>query len=227
MTWWEAIVLGLVQGLTEFLPISSSAHLRIVGELLPSADPGAAFTAITQIGTETAVVIYFQRLMSHDSLSALATEMRYADVSALYAAIGENHISATNVVQKLVQSMGGESGAEETLAEATMPGEHRPRAGGETPASSSRGCPSTDIWVKLARCCTPVPGDPIVGFITRGSGVSVQSCRLRQPRGPAVAAGWAKSSSVVQLAASEVSFTPGLSRTMTMHRGWSGVPCAA
>ena len=59
---FEAILLGLVQGLTEFLPVSSSAHLRIVGEFLPSAqDPGAAFTAITQIGTETAVVIYFWR----------------------------------------------------------------------------------------------------------------------------------------------------------------------
>jgi undecaprenyl-diphosphatase len=56
----EAIILGLVQGLTEFLPISSSAHLRIVGEFLPSAeDPGATFTAITQIGTETAVLLYF------------------------------------------------------------------------------------------------------------------------------------------------------------------------
>ncbi|MEE6273252.1 undecaprenyl-diphosphate phosphatase [Georgenia wangjunii] len=62
MTWWEAIILGLVQGLTEFLPISSSAHLRIVGELLPGgADPGAAFTAITQLGTEAAVVVYFRR----------------------------------------------------------------------------------------------------------------------------------------------------------------------
>ncbi|WP_413543506.1 undecaprenyl-diphosphate phosphatase [Citricoccus nitrophenolicus] len=60
MNWLEAIILGLVQGLTEFLPISSSAHLRIVGELLPGAsDPGAAFTAITQIGTELAVLLFF------------------------------------------------------------------------------------------------------------------------------------------------------------------------
>ncbi len=58
---WEAIILGLVQGLTEFLPVSSSAHLRIVGELIGSGDPGAAFTAITQIGTETAVLLYFRR----------------------------------------------------------------------------------------------------------------------------------------------------------------------
>jgi undecaprenyl-diphosphatase len=56
----EALVLGLIQGLTEFLPISSSAHLRIAGEVLPSAtDPGATFTAITQIGTEAAVLVYF------------------------------------------------------------------------------------------------------------------------------------------------------------------------
>ncbi|MET1088691.1 MAG: undecaprenyl-diphosphate phosphatase [Arthrobacter sp.] len=60
MNWFEAALLGLVQGLTEFLPISSSAHLRIVGQFLPNAeDPGAAFTAITQLGTETAVLIYF------------------------------------------------------------------------------------------------------------------------------------------------------------------------
>ena len=58
----EAIILGVIQGLTEFLPISSSAHLRIVGEFLPSAqDPGATFTAITQIGTEAAVVVFFWR----------------------------------------------------------------------------------------------------------------------------------------------------------------------
>jgi len=58
----QAIILGFVQGLTEFLPISSSAHLRIVGQLLPeNVDPGAAFTAITQLGTETAVLVFFWR----------------------------------------------------------------------------------------------------------------------------------------------------------------------
>lgn len=60
MGWWEAVILGLVQGLTEFLPISSSAHIRVIGELLPhGADPGAAFTAVIQIGTEAAVLVYF------------------------------------------------------------------------------------------------------------------------------------------------------------------------
>jgi undecaprenyl-diphosphatase len=58
----EPVILGVVQGATEFLPISSSAHLRIAGEFLPSArDPGATFTAITQIGTEVAVLAYFRR----------------------------------------------------------------------------------------------------------------------------------------------------------------------
>lgn len=74
MDWLSTIILGLVQGLTEFLPISSSAHLRIVGEFLPGGgDPGAAFTAITQLGTETAVVIYFWRdvvrIIKHWALS--------------------------------------------------------------------------------------------------------------------------------------------------------------
>ncbi len=61
MSWLEAVVLGLVQGLSEFLPISSSAHLRVVGEAFGWGDPGAAFTAITQIGTEAAVLLYFRR----------------------------------------------------------------------------------------------------------------------------------------------------------------------
>jgi undecaprenyl-diphosphatase len=58
---FDAIILGIIQGLTEFLPISSSAHIRIAGEFLGSAqDPGARFTAITQIGTELAVLLYFR-----------------------------------------------------------------------------------------------------------------------------------------------------------------------
>ncbi|MEW1892520.1 MULTISPECIES: undecaprenyl-diphosphate phosphatase [unclassified Streptomyces] len=61
MSWFESFVLGLVQGLTEFLPISSSAHLRLTAAFADWQDPGAAFTAITQIGTEAAVLIYFRK----------------------------------------------------------------------------------------------------------------------------------------------------------------------
>lgn len=60
MDFLEAIILGLLQGLTEFLPISSSAHLRIFGDLVGWGDPGATFTAITQLGTELAVLVYFR-----------------------------------------------------------------------------------------------------------------------------------------------------------------------
>jgi len=67
--WVEAVVLGLVQGLTEFLPVSSSAHLRVVGAVFGWDDPGAAFTAITQIGTELAVLLYFR----HDIWNIIRT----------------------------------------------------------------------------------------------------------------------------------------------------------
>lgn len=84
--WAEAAFLGLLQGLTEFLPVSSSAHLRIVGPLLPSGgDPGAAFTAITQIGTEAAVLLYFRRELSAIAASwwrSLATAGRHADADS-------------------------------------------------------------------------------------------------------------------------------------------------
>lgn len=61
MSWFESLILGLVQGLTEFLPVSSSAHLRLTAAFSGWKDPGAAFTAITQIGTEAAVLIYFRQ----------------------------------------------------------------------------------------------------------------------------------------------------------------------
>lgn len=59
MSWLEVVVLGIVQGLTEFLPVSSSGHLRIVSGVFFDSDPGAAFTAVTQLGTEAAVLLYF------------------------------------------------------------------------------------------------------------------------------------------------------------------------
>ena len=65
MSWLQALVLGLVQGLTEFLPISSSGHLRIVSEVFFGDDAGASFTAVTQLGTEAAVLIYFARDIGH------------------------------------------------------------------------------------------------------------------------------------------------------------------
>jgi undecaprenyl-diphosphatase len=78
--WFEAVVLGVVQGLTEFLPISSSAHIRIVSEVFGWEDPGAAFTAVTQIGTESAVLLYFRhdivRIVSTWSRSLVRPELR-------------------------------------------------------------------------------------------------------------------------------------------------------
>lgn len=76
MTWFEAIVLGLIQGLTEFLPISSSAHLLILSQLFGWEDPGAAFTAVTQIGTELAVIIYFRREIGRIVAASTSDEMK-------------------------------------------------------------------------------------------------------------------------------------------------------
>ncbi len=115
-----------------------------------------------------------QRILTGDSLVTLAHEMRYPDISALYAAIGEGHVSAPNVVQKLVQALGGEEAATEEIDEpvpSTRGRGRRKRRSSNDPGVVVKGV--DDVWVKLARCCTPVPGDPIIGFVTRGSGVSV------------------------------------------------------
>ncbi|WP_030381758.1 MULTISPECIES: GTP pyrophosphokinase [unclassified Streptomyces] len=114
-----------------------------------------------------------QRILTGDSLVTLAHEMRYSDISALYAAIGEGHVSAPNIVQKLVQALGGEEAATEEIDESVPPsrGRGRKRRSSADPGVVVKGV--EDVWVKLARCCTPVPGDPIIGFVTRGSGVSV------------------------------------------------------
>ena len=114
-----------------------------------------------------------QRLMTTQSMTALALDLRYPDLAALYAAVGEGKISATTVVQRLLLSHGGDEGVLEDLSEAVSPTQVKSRRGlpqGD-PGVEVKG--AEDILVKLARCCTPVPGDEIVGFVTRGSGVSV------------------------------------------------------
>lgn len=117
-------------------------------------------------------------LMNHDSMTGLAVEMNYPDLAGLYAAVGEHHISATNVVNRLVSLAGGESGAEETLSEAIRPGVSNFKRSTSTSSTSNGRSISVegikgDIWTKMAKCCNPLPGDKIIGFVTRGQGVSV------------------------------------------------------
>jgi GTP diphosphokinase / guanosine-3',5'-bis(diphosphate) 3'-diphosphatase len=112
-----------------------------------------------------------QRLATADTLLTLAHDLRYPDVSGLYAAVGEGRVSAQSVVEKLVRSVGGLAGAQEDLAETTLPTKApQPRAPSDSGVEVS-GAP--DVWVRLSRCCTPVPGDQIAGFVTHGHGVSV------------------------------------------------------
>jgi len=112
-----------------------------------------------------------QRLMSHDSLTAVAEQLKYHDIDALYAAIGDSHVSPDHVVKQLVTMLGGEEGTTEDLAEATNPVRRNRRSSAPDPGVTVVG--TDDVWVKLARCCTPVPGDDIIGFVTTGNGVSV------------------------------------------------------
>ena len=111
-----------------------------------------------------------QKLMSHDSFSAVAAQLRYEDVSALYAAVGEGHISTQSVIEKVVASLQSEVDTEDAeVSFGTKPVSRQIRHSDS--GVLVRGAP--DILVKLAKCCTPVPGDEIVGFVTRGAGVSV------------------------------------------------------
>jgi GTP pyrophosphokinase len=114
-----------------------------------------------------------QRLLGGEALSTLAKDLRLTDVTALYVEIGEGRLSAQSVVQRIMSALGGAEGATEDLAETTVPTVRpvrRPRPASD-PGIVVKGV--SDVWVKLARCCTPVPGDGVVGFVTRGRGVSV------------------------------------------------------
>jgi GTP diphosphokinase / guanosine-3',5'-bis(diphosphate) 3'-diphosphatase len=113
-----------------------------------------------------------QRLATADALNGIATELHYTDLSALYAAVGEGHVSAQSVVAKLVKSAGGVEGAQEDLAEATLV-TRQPRPATQVSDSGVAVEGANDVWARLSKCCTPVPGDQITGFVTRGNGVSV------------------------------------------------------
>jgi GTP pyrophosphokinase len=110
-----------------------------------------------------------QRLSQSDALKAVSEALHYSDLESLYAAIGENHVSAKAVVQRLQRELRG--GEEQLPVTATRP----PRV----PRRDSRRATGVhvegldDVMVRLSRCCTPVPGDDIMGFVTRGRGVSV------------------------------------------------------
>ena len=110
-----------------------------------------------------------QKIFAGHALLELAHELHYSDIEALYSAVGDGHVSASSITEKLVHSMGAEDSHPEPSVEAI------PTANSAAKRTSTaikvEGV--DDVLVKLARCCTPVPGDEILGFITKGSGISV------------------------------------------------------
>ena len=111
--------------------------------------------------------------MNTQSLNSIAVDLHLADISDLYAAVGESKISAPAVIQRLIDAAGGVDQAADDAAEALTPTRAQRR---EARSANDVGIVvngTDDVWVKLAKCCTPVPGDEILGFVTRGSGVSV------------------------------------------------------
>ncbi|BDU10911.1 GTP pyrophosphokinase [Aurantimicrobium sp. INA4] len=111
-----------------------------------------------------------QKLMTQDSLAEVASTLRYEDVSMLYAAVGEGHVSTQSVIEKILSSIHEDGDTEEVEFVFPTRGPSKPLLHSDS-GVLVRGAP--DILVKLAKCCTPVPGDAISGFVTRGQGVSV------------------------------------------------------
>ncbi|UDY25379.1 bifunctional (p)ppGpp synthetase/guanosine-3',5'-bis(diphosphate) 3'-pyrophosphohydrolase [Nocardioides sp. Kera G14] len=115
-----------------------------------------------------------KRLMSHESLTLAARHFNIHDVEALYAAVGEGNLSPQAVVRRVVDEHGGSEAAQEDLAEAVTINRRSSRSQNTSATDVGvlvKGQP--DVWTKLAKCCTPVPGDPIIGFVTKVGGVSV------------------------------------------------------
>ena len=110
----------------------------------------------------------FKRLATEDALKHLADEMKFPSLDALYIALGEGHVSPQSVVARLTRLVQGTP--EEDVTEVPLA---RPVRIAKDVTSGVVVPGSADVWVRLARCCTPVPGDEIMGFVTRGQGVSV------------------------------------------------------
>jgi guanosine-3',5'-bis(diphosphate) 3'-pyrophosphohydrolase len=114
-----------------------------------------------------------QRLMTNQAMSAIAADLHQPDLTSLYAAVGDGRVSAATIVSRLVDAAGGVDGAADDAAETVTPSaiQGRARSTSGDPGVVVKGV--DDVWVKLSKCCTPVPGDAILGFVTRGAGVSV------------------------------------------------------
>ncbi|MGC5258661.1 RelA/SpoT family protein [Gordonia sp. DT218] len=150
-----------------------------------------------------------QRLMSAESMAAVAKELRYTDLTALYTAVGESHVSARHVVNRLVASLGGIDDAVDEIAERSTPSTlpTRSRQGGDAGVVVEG---LDNVMAKLAKCCTPVPGDEILGFVTRGGGISVHrtdctnATSLQEQSERIIEVSWAPSPSSVFLVAIQV-----------------------
>jgi GTP pyrophosphokinase len=110
-----------------------------------------------------------QKIFAGHALLELSHELHYPDISALYSAVGDGHVSSASIIEKLIASMG----EEDSHPEATVPTFPTGVQTARRSSSSIEVAGIGDVYVKLARCCTPVPGDSIMGFITKGNGVSV------------------------------------------------------
>jgi GTP diphosphokinase / guanosine-3',5'-bis(diphosphate) 3'-diphosphatase len=110
-----------------------------------------------------------QKIFAGHSLLELAHELHYADIDSLYSSIGDGHISAASVIEKLIQSLG----VEDSHPEQSIVIIPTSNSASKRTSSAIKVEGVDDVLVKLARCCTPVPGDSIMGFITKGSGISV------------------------------------------------------
>ncbi|NUT23214.1 MAG: bifunctional (p)ppGpp synthetase/guanosine-3',5'-bis(diphosphate) 3'-pyrophosphohydrolase, partial [Hamadaea sp.] len=115
-------------------------------------------------------VLPLKRMLTAEVLIAIARELNLPDVASLYAAVGESQVSAQSIVASLVTAYGGEEGSIDDVTEIVVPW-RTVRTLDQDPGVVVVGV--SDVWIKLARCCTPVPGDDVFGFVTRSGGVSV------------------------------------------------------